>query len=290
VSEEQSGNTIIRRAHNRENPYALIAKAAVNDSRLSFKALGILVYILSKPDDWKTYARELAKSHDDGRDAVLSGLKELEQCGYLVRTRPRDEETGLFRKMEVLVYEEPVEAPSTNGFSGSVLSGSGLSGSGKADTTNTEVPSSDSSEYRPSPSAQARGAERERLRSKVKANEQWAVSALFNEDQPDTAVWLVDNNLWPLALQFQRRFKPHFPTFAAQLYAARGKGSDFLRAALEQSLMAGKTAGYLKFQLEAAPDVAAPVEQDPEKVKADVDKMLGGTRQLLEDLEKEMDL
>lgn len=67
--------------------FAQIHNAALADGRLSFKARGILAFLLSRPPGWKTSAERLAKSGVDGERAVKSGLKELEQYGYLKRTR-----------------------------------------------------------------------------------------------------------------------------------------------------------------------------------------------------------
>lgn len=67
--------------------FAQIHNAALADGRLSFKARGILAFLLSRPPGWKTSAERLAKSGIDGERAVKSGLKELEAHGYLKRTR-----------------------------------------------------------------------------------------------------------------------------------------------------------------------------------------------------------
>lgn len=67
--------------------FAQIHNAALADGRLSFKARGILAFLLSRPPGWKTSAERLARSGTDGERAVKSGLKELEAHGYLKRTR-----------------------------------------------------------------------------------------------------------------------------------------------------------------------------------------------------------
>lgn len=69
--------------------FAQIHNAALADGRLSFKARGILAYLLSRPPGWKTSAERLAKSGVDGERAIKSGLKELEAAGYLKRSRSR---------------------------------------------------------------------------------------------------------------------------------------------------------------------------------------------------------
>lgn len=73
--------------------YAVTDRSAVNDSRLSFKARGLLVYLLDKPDNWKIDREFLAKEEvgPDGVTAIRSALQELVQHGYLVRQTRRNE-------------------------------------------------------------------------------------------------------------------------------------------------------------------------------------------------------
>lgn len=59
---------------------------------LSFKARGILAMLLTYPDNWSVSERWLAEQSSDGVAAVRSGLKELEETGYLVRNKTRSED------------------------------------------------------------------------------------------------------------------------------------------------------------------------------------------------------
>lgn len=76
---------IERAAHDRD--YTVIANAALRDGRLSWKARGMLAYLLSKPDDWTVVQAELETAGPEGRAAVRAGLAELERAGYLTRDR-----------------------------------------------------------------------------------------------------------------------------------------------------------------------------------------------------------
>lgn len=67
--------------------FAQIHNAALADGELSFKARGILAYLLSRPPGWQTSAERLARSGRDGDRAIKSGLKELEERGYLKRSK-----------------------------------------------------------------------------------------------------------------------------------------------------------------------------------------------------------
>lgn len=92
-----------RRAHKKN--YTVINNRTLQDSRLSYRARGVLTTLLSYPDDWTISVAHLEKqSAKEGRDAIKSALKELEAFGYLVRSQNRTD-TGKFSSSEYLVYE-----------------------------------------------------------------------------------------------------------------------------------------------------------------------------------------
>jgi len=107
MKQRNESNTIIR-TNKRENPYVMIDKYGLNDERISWKAKGLLAYLLSKPDDWQVYERDLIKRSTDGRDAVRTALRELETYGYLSRRQVRGE-NGSFGHVEYVIYERPIE-------------------------------------------------------------------------------------------------------------------------------------------------------------------------------------
>ena len=78
----------------------------LRDPNLSNKARGLLSTMLSLPDSWDYTTRGLAKICKDGVDGITAQLKELEQCGYLVRHRIRDA-GGKITDMEYIIYEKP---------------------------------------------------------------------------------------------------------------------------------------------------------------------------------------
>ncbi|RAI79695.1 replication protein [Macrococcoides goetzii] len=115
----------------RASEFVTLDKTAIYDSELSFKAKGILLYLLSRPDDWQIYESEIVKHCSDGRDSVRSGLKELEEKNYIIRTRKRDEK-GRLKEYEYVVYERPNQI----GLSNVGKTNIGLSNVGKSNTTN----------------------------------------------------------------------------------------------------------------------------------------------------------
>lgn len=95
------------RVRKRDNPFVQIDRTVFEDDRISWKAKGMLGYLLSKPDNWQVYIADLENKSKDGRDAVRSGLKELEEAGYIRRTKKRNNK-GRFEGWEYEVYETPV--------------------------------------------------------------------------------------------------------------------------------------------------------------------------------------
>lgn len=96
----------IIRIQKRENPYVQIDRAAIEDNRLSWKARGILTYLLSKPDDWSIHIFDIVNHGPDGREAITTAMRELEKFGYarLVTTR---NERGQISEKEWSVSETP---------------------------------------------------------------------------------------------------------------------------------------------------------------------------------------
>ena len=86
--------------------YTVMSNVHLRDKRLSYKTRGLLSTILSLPDTWDYSVKGLATLSRDGMDAVKSGLRELEETGYLMRTRERDE-SGRLGKMVYTIYECP---------------------------------------------------------------------------------------------------------------------------------------------------------------------------------------
>lgn len=68
-------------------PFTQVANEVLNDKNLSFKAKGLYAYLYSKPDDWDFETNRISKQSKDGRDGVRSGIRELEQYGYLTRSK-----------------------------------------------------------------------------------------------------------------------------------------------------------------------------------------------------------
>ncbi|ANC11220.1 MULTISPECIES: DnaD domain protein [Bacillus cereus group] len=92
----------------KDNNYSVINNTGLKDKRLSWKAKGILAYILTLPDDWVFYREELSKHAKDGINSLRAGMQELKEYGYIKRFPVRDEKNKIVR-WETIIYEIPVD-------------------------------------------------------------------------------------------------------------------------------------------------------------------------------------
>ena len=100
---------MIIRAPRRRDNFTIISNEIIRNHNLSWKARGLLIYVLSQPDHWRTSSAHLASISPEGIHAVRSGLKELEDHGYLRRARTQ-QDNGTWRH-DILIYDQPVDKP-----------------------------------------------------------------------------------------------------------------------------------------------------------------------------------
>lgn len=103
---------IIRVAKN--SNYVVMNRTALNDNRLSWKAKGIMAYMLSMPDDWVFHMKELVTHSTDGERAFRAGFKELQDHGYVTRQPVREGQR--IASWETIVHEVPQENSLLCGF------------------------------------------------------------------------------------------------------------------------------------------------------------------------------
>ena len=96
-----------------KDKFTIVDNTALKDKNLSLKARGLLITMLSLPDNWDFSEKGLrAILEKDGQSSIRSGLKELEEYGYLVRTRERDQH-GKISNVAWTIYDYPhLENPS----------------------------------------------------------------------------------------------------------------------------------------------------------------------------------
>lgn len=76
---------VVRGVHRFDKHFTQIPNSWARDSRLSLKARGVLVLIMSHEPGWRLTVRSLAGEQRVSRDALTSALQELERLGYLKR-------------------------------------------------------------------------------------------------------------------------------------------------------------------------------------------------------------
>ncbi len=91
----------------RTHDYTVMSNHHLKNRALSLKAKGLLSLMLSLPDDWDYTLQGLAHISLEKVDAVRKAIMELENEGYITRTRQRDEE-GKLRGTEYIIREQPI--------------------------------------------------------------------------------------------------------------------------------------------------------------------------------------
>ena len=98
---------------NKTDNYTVMSNTHFKEKGMSYKAKGLLSVMLSLPDNWDYSIAGLETISRDGKDSVMSALAELEQFGYLKRTRIIDKK-GRFEGYDYDIYENPIaENPPT---------------------------------------------------------------------------------------------------------------------------------------------------------------------------------
>jgi hypothetical protein len=98
--------TIIR-APRPERNFSIINNEIIRNQQLTYRARGILAFLLSQPDHWRTNTDRLAYPGTEGRDAIRSAMNELQEAGYVVLLK-RQRANGQWLS-EWLVYDEPAQ-------------------------------------------------------------------------------------------------------------------------------------------------------------------------------------
>lgn len=106
LNKENEKRTIFRIQKTKDDPYARINKECLQNVNLSWKAKGLLAYMLSLPDDWVFHRDELLKHSSDGRKSLLSAIRELKNTGYLKIVAEKNI-SGRFVRWITCVFEFP---------------------------------------------------------------------------------------------------------------------------------------------------------------------------------------
>ena len=90
--------------------YTVMSNHHLRNKDLSLKAKGLLSQMLSLPEDWDFTLKGLSLINREQIDAIRAAVRELEQAGYIVRSRERDSQ-GRLRGADYIIYEQPQPVP-----------------------------------------------------------------------------------------------------------------------------------------------------------------------------------
>ena len=90
--------------------FVMLDKGFLENPELSWKAKGILAYLLSKPDNWKVIVKDLVNHATDGKSAVYSGLNELKGMGHYQKNPVRDNDGKRISHWEGTISEVPMDS------------------------------------------------------------------------------------------------------------------------------------------------------------------------------------
>lgn len=89
----------------KNNNYTVMSNYHLRDKRLSYKAKGLLSFMLSLPDDWDYSINGLVSISKESIRSIRSILKELQDNNYLIINKVKNDK-GQF-EYEYLIYEKP---------------------------------------------------------------------------------------------------------------------------------------------------------------------------------------
>ena len=86
--------------------YTIVSQNIMRDKNLSLTERGMLLTLLSLPDNWNLTIKGLSAILPDGRDKIAATMKSLIAKGYVTRRQSR--KGGKFSSIELEVHESPV--------------------------------------------------------------------------------------------------------------------------------------------------------------------------------------
>lgn len=83
---------MIYRLPKEKGQFLQIHKKLIDDNNLTTNAKAILIYMLSKPDDWQFFELDITKHFRDNVKIIRKGIKELIDKGYIDRNKLKNTE------------------------------------------------------------------------------------------------------------------------------------------------------------------------------------------------------
>jgi predicted transcriptional regulator len=92
---------MINREERTNGSFVQVDKSFIDDNKLSAGAKGVLLYMLSKSDDWQFYETEICNHFSDGIKTIKKYIKELINNNYICREQARNEKGKIYYKYEI---------------------------------------------------------------------------------------------------------------------------------------------------------------------------------------------
>lgn len=89
--------------------FTIVNNSIINNPDLDWESKGLLIYLISRPPDWKVIIGDLVNRATNGRDAVYTILRNLKRTKYLKLVKENDEKGHM--KYFYEVYKVPFENP-----------------------------------------------------------------------------------------------------------------------------------------------------------------------------------
>lgn len=91
----------------RSNDFTQVPNDILQDPELTWKAKGLLCYLLSLHDDWVVHVSELHSHSKEGLAATRTAFKELQEAGYILSRRVKQDSGNLYAGWEHVVFDKP---------------------------------------------------------------------------------------------------------------------------------------------------------------------------------------
>lgn len=89
-----------------ESEFVQLHNNIARSSKLNLKEKGLLIVLLSLPEDWTIHISQLPQFCEEKKHAVRTAFKGLEEKGFILSVDMRDEKSGRFKGKNYIVYFE----------------------------------------------------------------------------------------------------------------------------------------------------------------------------------------
>lgn len=88
--------------------FTMVKNDVLRSKNLTIEERGLLVYLLSLPEDWVLYKSKLHENMPDSKGTIDRVFKGLQEKGYIISVKVIDAQTKVFKGWNHVVYEDPI--------------------------------------------------------------------------------------------------------------------------------------------------------------------------------------